>query len=226
MALVVQPIAWTWLSGYRPADFQSQRYIAALNPLYLLLGVIGGQWILSRFLAARPASLRVAVAILAVAASLAHQPASGATYALNVKNITEMQVTIARWVRDHAPEGSLLAVNDVGAIGVITDDPALDLQGLVTPQVLSLRSMKERIAGRAPMLLSQFIFDHRPSYLIIFPQWYPELDQRRDLFTPVFWVQLKDNITAGGDTMVVYKSTWAKDRSERPAPTQRGERTP
>ncbi|MGD0110453.1 MAG: hypothetical protein ABSD48_01150 [Armatimonadota bacterium] len=207
-ALVVQPIVWSWFSGYRPADYQSQRYVAALNPLYLLLGAIGGWWILTK-LSEKMVWARVAAAAAVLLGSLAMQPTSAATYALNVKNITEMQVTIARWVRDHVPKGSLLAVNDVGAIGVITDDPVLDLQGLVTTQVLPLRSMKEQVLGRAPTLLSQFLFDHRPDYLIIFPRWYPEMDQRRDVFTPVFQVQLRDNITAGSDTMVVYETVWA-----------------
>jgi hypothetical protein len=213
MALVVQPFLWAWLSGYRPADFQSQRYLAALNPLYLLMGVMGGWWLLSGAKARGMMWARIGLVGVALAASLAVQPKSAATYALNVKNITEMQVTIARWLRDNAPKGSLLAVNDVGAIGAITDDPVLDLQGLVTTQVLPLRSMKERAAGRAPMLLSQFIFDRRPDYLVIFPSWYPELDQRRDLFAPVYWVQLRDNITSGSETMVVYKSVWA-DRKD------------
>lgn len=209
IALIAQPVIWSWFSGFRPADYQSQRYIAALNPLYLLVGVVGGWWMLAK-LSGKMLWVRVAAATAVLLGSLAMQPTSATTYALNVKNITEMQVAIARWVRDHAPKGSLLAVNDVGAIGVITDDPVLDLQGLVTTQVLPLRSMKEQVAGRAPALLSQFLFDHRPDYLIIFPRWYPEMDQRRDVFTPVFQVQLKDNITAGSDTTFVYETVWAK----------------
>jgi hypothetical protein len=213
MALIVQPVIWSWFSGYRPAEYQSQRYIAALNPLYLLLGAIGGWWILTK-LSEKMVGVRVAAAAAVLLGSLVMQPTSAATYALNVKNITEMQVTIARWVRDHVPKGSLLAVNDVGAIGVITDDPVLDLQGLVTTQVLPLRSMKEQVLGRAPALLSRFLFNHRPDYLIIFPRWYPEMDQRRDVFTPVFQVQLGDNITAGSDIMVVYETVWAKEHGK------------
>jgi hypothetical protein len=212
-ALILQPIIWSWFSGYRPAGYQSQRYLAELNPLYLLLGVVGGRWILGK-LSETMLWVRAATAVAVLLCSLAMQPGGAATYALNVKNITEMQVTIARWVRDHVPKGALLAVNDVGAIGVITDDPVLDLQGLVTTDVLPLRSMKEQVAGRAPVLLSQFLFDHRPDYLIIFPSWYREMDQRRDVFTPVFQVQLRDNITAGADTMVVYETVWAREHGK------------
>jgi hypothetical protein len=209
IALVVQPIVWSWLSGYRPADFQSQRYIAALNPLYLLIGVVGGWWILAK-MGDKMSWGRAAAAAVVMIGSLAMQPASAAIYARNVKNITEMQVAIARWVRDHAPKGSLLAVNDVGAIGVITDDPVLDLQGLVTTEVLPLRSMRERAANRAPALVLQFLVSRQPDYLIIFPAWYPDLAMRSDLFTPIFQVQLLDNITSGSDTMVVFQTVWAK----------------
>jgi hypothetical protein len=224
LALVVQPVVWALVGGYRPADFQSQRYLAALNPLYLLVGVVGGAWIVGRAASLRASWARLGLAAAVLAASLARQPASAATYALNVKNITEMQVRIGRWVRDHVPHGSLLAVNDVGAIGVITDDPVLDLQGLVTPQVLALRSMKQQIAARASALLSQYLFDHRPDYLIIFPEWYPELAQRGDLFTPVFGVRLEDNITSGRSIMVVYRTVWAEGKGRggiaQPAPRE------
>jgi len=178
--------------------------------LFLLMGLVGGWWIVERVspLRARPARVVLAAAVLA--ASLARQPASAATYALNVKNITEMQVTIGRWLRGHAPRGALLALNDVGAIAVITDDPVLDLQGLVTPQVLALRSLKRQAEGTAPALLSQYVFERRPDYVVIFPVWYPEMDARRDLLTPVFGVQLSDNITSGRPVMVVYQTVWAK----------------
>jgi hypothetical protein len=52
---------------------------------------------------------------------------------------------------------------------------------------------------------------HRPDYLIIFPQWYPELDARRDLFAPVYWVHVEDNITCGAPLMVVYRTVWASE---------------
>jgi hypothetical protein len=155
--------------------------------------------------------VRAALFALALGASLARQPAAARTYALNVKNTNEMQVAIGRWVRDHVPVGSLLAVNDVGAIGVISNCPVLDLQGLVTPEVLALRDAAHRAAGTAPRAVFEFIAARKPDYLIIFPQWYPELDGRRDLFTPVHGVLLEDNITCGAPLMVVYRTVWAEE---------------
>jgi len=214
MVLVAQPIVWSVVAGYRPPGYQSQRYLANLNPLFLVLGAIGGWWITERVGALRRPRLRAVLFCAVLVASLVRQPSQARTYAMNVKNTTEMQVAIGRWVRDNVPRGSLLAVNDVGAIGVLSELPVLDLQGLVTPEVLERRDMRQRVAGTAPLALFEFIAAHRPDYLIIFPQWYPELDGRRDLFTPVFGVALDDNVTSGAAVMVVYRTVWAGTRQQ------------
>jgi len=214
MVLVVQPALWAVLGGFRDPAYQSQRYVANLNSLFILLGVYGGWWVTERVAVLRTSSVRVALVIVALALSLMQQPEAARTYALNVKNITEMQVTIARWLRDNAPKGSVLAVNDVGAVGVIAEDPVLDLQGLVTPEALAARAeaFAQLERREPPLALSEFVFSRRPDYLVIFPQWYPEMEARRDLLTPVFWVELRDNITSGAPVMVVYRTVWAGKR--------------
>ncbi|UCC69416.1 MAG: hypothetical protein JSV79_05755 [Armatimonadota bacterium] len=210
MVLFVQPVAWALVAGYRPPGFQSQRYLANLNPLFLLLGLVGGWWITEQVRHLRGGAARTALTLAVFAASLAGQPAAAITYASNVRDTTAMHVAVGRWVRDHTPRGALLAVNDVGAIGVISEHRVIDLQGLVTPEILPRRDMAHRAARTAPQAVFEFIVEHRPDYLIIFPSWYPELDRRRDLFTPVFSVLLKENITAGSPLMVVYRTTWPK----------------
>jgi arabinofuranosyltransferase len=94
----------------------------------------------------------------------------------------------------------------------------LDLQGLVTPEILARRDMRRRLDGTAPRAVFEFIARRRPDYLVIFPQWYPELDLQRDLFTPVHHVLLKENITNGSPLMVVYRTVWVDEpagKSER-----------
>ncbi len=209
MVLLGQPIAWALVAGYRDAGFQSQRYVASLNALFLLLGVVGGARLVERVGALRPRAARIALACAVLAASLARQPSEARVYALNVKNITEMQVNIARWLRDNAPRGSLLAVNDVGAIGVITGDPVLDLQGLVTPEILPLREMRHMLDGTAPQRVFEFLAHRRPGYVVVFPAWYPEYGMMTAFFTEVYRVELRDNITCGAPLMVVYRADWA-----------------
>jgi hypothetical protein len=217
MLLVIQPVAWALVGGYRPPEYQSQRYLADLNPLYLLVGLLGGWLLTERAAFLRKPLARVVLLVAVLAVSLLRQPAGARTYALNVKNTNEMQVTIGRWLRANAPADSLLAVNDIGAIGYVSDMRVLDLQGLVTPEILPLRDMKHRLAGTAPQAVFDFLASRRPDYLVIFPEWYPDLHFRSDLFTPVFDVRLKDNITNGADWMVVYRTAWA-DAPQKRAP--------
>jgi hypothetical protein len=214
MVIVVQPLAWALASGFRDPAFQSQRYVANLNVLYVLVGVLGAAWAIERIHALRRLPVRVLLVALMLAASLARQPAAARRYARNVNNITDMQVAIARWVRDNTPKEALLAVNDVGAIAVIGDRRVLDFQGLVTPETLAPRARDlARVQQRqVPYELSQYILSRRPDYVIIFPNWYPELAMRPDLLTPVFarMIPREENITCGGDTMIVYRAAWAK----------------
>jgi hypothetical protein len=214
MVIVVQPLAWALASGFRDPAFQSQRYVANLNVLYLLVGVLGAAWAIARVPALRRPAVQAVLVAVVLVASLARQPAAARTYAQNVNNITDMQVAIARWVRDNTPKEALLAVNDVGAIGVIGDRRVLDFQGLVTPETLAPRARDlARVQQRqVPYELSQYILSRRPDYVIIFPNWYPELAMRPDLLTPVFarMIPREENITCGGDTMIVYRTAWAK----------------
>jgi hypothetical protein len=219
MLVFAQPLLWALVAGYRPPDYQSQRYLADLNPLFILLGMIGGCWLTERLGSLRRPSARAVLVGLVILVSLLRQPSSAEVYGKNVRDTTQMQVTIGRWVRDNVPPGSLLAVNDIGAIGFITNMPVLDLQGLVTPEILWRRDMARRVEGTAPKLVFEFIADHEPDYLIIFPEWYWDLDMRRDLFTLVFQVYLEDNVTNGAALMRVYRTVWATDSAPEHEPT-------
>ncbi len=219
MLVFAQPLLWALAAGYRSPDYQSQRYLANLNPLFLMLGMIGGSWITELIPRTFRTWVRLPLLIAVLGFSVVGQPRAAEVYAKNVRDTTQMQVTIGRWVRDNAPPGSLLAVNDIGAIGFITDMRVLDLQGLVTPEILWRRDMARRVEGTAPRLVFEFIADREPDYLIIFPQWYWDLDMRRDLFNLVFQVYLEDNVTNGAALMRVYRTVWATDPAPEHDPT-------
>ena len=130
----------------------------------------------------------------------------------NVKNVNEMQVAAAAWVRDNVPRRCTVAVNDIGAISFIADRPVIDLRGIATPEILPFLEVYGRPGEptRDSGAL-EFIKSVRPDYLILFPEWYPrtlsELLRGRVVRREVVFA-LEDNITCGGDTMVVLKADW------------------
>jgi hypothetical protein len=222
--LLLHPLAMALLAAYRGPSFQEGRYSIHLLPLAFTVAVTA----LARAGPARPRSSREAagrgsvdagrmrrlargsVALgLLVAAGLALPPAAS-RYGWAVQNIEVMQVHLGRWVRENTPREARLALNDVGAIAYVSRREVVDMMGLVTPGIVPYRRQ-----GEAAVL--RYLEGRCPDYLIVFPEWFPELVAREDHFAPVHRVRLPRNTVAGADEMVVYETVWNRWRpSPRP----------
>ena len=88
----------------------------------------------------------------------------------------------------------------IGGIAWTSERRVLDLEGLVTPAAVPYKSAGRRL---------EFVQRERPDYLAIFPQWYPDLAARADLFEEIYRVTVK-RVDGGPDTMVVYKTPWTR----------------
>jgi len=222
LVLIVQPVAWAISTNFHRAPaFQGQRYVANLGPLYLVLGMAGGWWILQ--LVTRPGLRRVASLAglcLVLIASAARQPACARLYAHNVKNITEMQVTTARWIRDNLPKESLLCANDVGAIGAITECRVLDTQGLVSPEILACLTIDRARSGAWRECWRQVIVREEPDYVVAVtrPERYQDAIRGFDFLKPklIYREEIDDNITCGGPLIVVLQTALCKHPPKTP----------
>lgn len=140
----------------------------------------------------------------------ASQKPKSLEYAYNVKNINEMHVHIGKWINEHTDENAVIAVNDIGAIAFFGNRRIIDTVGLITPEIIPyLRKKPDRQKG-----LLEYLELKRPDYLVIFPNWYPMIAARSDLFENVYSVRIKDNITTGGREMIVYRTVWPPDLKE------------
>jgi hypothetical protein len=205
-ALLLQPLAMAVVAPYRGPAFQTGRYSTHLLPLAVVVALLGLQRLLAAR-AGRPA--RALAGALLVLGLLWRLPAGATAYAWGVENINAMQVHLGRWVAEHTPPDTLVALNDLGALTYFGDRRVLDLVGLATPEVLPFRR-----AGSDGVL--RFVRSRCPEYLVVFPEWFPELAARGDLFRPLTTVTLAHNVVAGAPTMVVYETAW--HRARRPAP--------
>jgi len=209
LLLFAQPVAWAISTSFHRAPwFQSQRYVANLGPLYLIVGLAGAWWLWEQRFAQRRGLLLSAGLALVLAASLARQPDQARMYALNVKNITQMQVTTARWVTRHLPKDSVLAANDVGAIAAITDMRVLDMIGLVSPEIIRHLTFENARTGAWQRLVWQEAAERRVDYLVIVmrPERYQGFIGAGN--KPVFRTEITDNITCGGPLIVVFEPRW------------------
>ncbi len=123
--------------------------------------------------------------------------------ALSVENINEMQVRLGKWMDRSIPKGALVAINDVGAIKFFGNRRCLDLEGLVSPEIIPYK-----ILGTDSYIL--YLNEHRPDYFMIFPVWYPPLMRLLSLNKRILHeVRLEDDIGLGGQwRTIVAKPDW------------------
>lgn len=195
--------------------FQGNRYYTHCFPLAVIVAVAGlaELEVQLRRRGIEPRRIIVVVAFLTV---LAYAPGLHSwvqAHGTAVKNIAEMQVHLGKWLASNTPSGSLIATNDIGAIAFFSGRPILDLVGLVNPEIFPHvypGTEPQPHTGLARDSLLPYLIRKNPDYLLIFPNWYPQLAQQSDLLEPVYSVCLPDNIVCGSgdpmERMVLYKT--------------------
>lgn len=195
------------------------RYYFPLFPVLAVLGMLGLEpAVLS--LASRVRSRGVRVALGGPAAALILAPTlftlvqGERFYAQNVANVEKSDVAVARWLAGRLPPDSVLAVNDIGAIKYLLPNRVIDLASIATPEI----GREVRRATRAGVpwndALLAAVARRRPDYIVIFPSWFPAL-ARDPRFRPVHVLPIPENITMGGDEIVVYETPWTRRRLTR-----------
>jgi hypothetical protein len=174
---------------------QDGRYVAHLLALFFVLAAVGAADLAGR---ARHPSIVWGLAILAVARLLSQDVQYAPRYAAQVDNINRLHVAMGRWLAAHTAPADTVATNDIGAIGFFSGRRVIDLEGLVTPAVLPYRAERAYVP---------FVEHARPAWLVVFPEWYPELAARTDLFHEVSRITVP-HVTAARDALVVYATPW------------------
>ena len=208
------PLAYAFL---RAVLYQHGRYLMPLIPCNAVVatwGLLEAQrlarqrgWRETRFFGKQRDKnlVSVLVSLLILVGTGWRLPEMAGKYAWNVDNINQMHVRLGHWVAENTPPDTILALNDIGAITYVSERPVIDLAGLITPEVIPLLRSSDRDS-----LLADFMAARGVQYVIIFPNWFPNLATRRDLLEPVHQVTLEHRTITGGETMVVYRAHWRR----------------
>jgi len=213
LVLLAFPIARGILAPFKGPTFQHGRYAAFLTPLLAVLGVWGARlaWDIVWQGVAVPHMVRWrqwavrGLTVLALGSALVAAADYVRRYAANVGDINSMHVEMGRWLRANTPGDAVVATNDIGAIAYYSERRILDIVGLASP--LTLAYLKAGVEADQGVL--RLLMDQRPDYLVILPNWYPELAQMRHLFEPIHAIELSAATIAGGHRLVAYRTIWA-----------------
>jgi hypothetical protein len=153
--------------------YQHGRYIIPTFPILYLWGMAGMlDYIGSSKTNQRLVFLWQSLLVLLV---LTFQFIGARQNAQDVIFVETQMVQTAQWVNENLTSDTILGVHDVGAIGYFTQNPIIDLAGLITPDVVSFIRDESQLSG--------FLDSKNAEYLITFPGWYPQLTETKD---PIF----------------------------------------
>jgi hypothetical protein len=187
------------------------RYLFPLFPLLAVLGALGMAPVAAALAPGRSRPRR-ALALLALAAVLGPTVADLARgagfFARNVADVEAGDVAMARWLEARLPPEAVLGVVDLGAAAALLPNPIVDLVGIANPEV-SGYVRRARAEGRPwQQGVLAFVAARRPDYLLVFPEWLPAVDAPGSPFRRVHAITVPDNVTLGGDVLVLYETPW------------------
>jgi hypothetical protein len=198
LVFLVSPLAVGAIAPQPPLLVHDGRYIGHLVVLFFVIGATGlgvlhrqvsRRWFVPMF------------AALAIARVLSQDLQAVDRFTAMVANINQLQVAMGDWVATHTRADARVATNDIGAIAFVSGRFILDTEGLVTPDAIPYKRQRR---------LLDFLEQARPDVLIIFPEWYPELSGRQDLFREVHRITVAKRVVSGGATLVVYRTPWIR----------------
>ena len=131
-------------------------------------------------------------------------------YLHSCTDVRDSNVAMARWLAPRLPPDALLAVNDVGVFKYLLPNPLLDLVGLMTPEVTRRRAgAASRGEGFGDVLVGM-LESRQPDFILVFPDWFTYPARHPESFHPLRTLTLSDNITMGGEMMVLYDTPWTR----------------
>ena len=173
------------------------RYVFHLLVLFLVVSVVGLMELHARLRWRAIVPAYCVISLIRLGGAVWYEAPD---YAAKVKNINDLEVATARWIARETREDARIATNDIGAIAFYSHRFIIDTEGLVTPEAIHPKRMRRFVP---------FLAQERPDLLVIFPEWYPEIAARTDLFHEIYRIHAKQN-AAGAPHLLIYRTPWTR----------------
>lgn len=133
---------------------------------------------------------------------------NGAQVANDVMQLRKMHVRAGYWVLDHTDPDESIALNDVGAIIHISNRRVIDLEGLVTPEVIdATRDMPDHTCPH-DLQLARIMLKDPPKFIGVFPWFYPCLTSWPNALQPFDQFEITGPTVIAGGQLVMYWPLW------------------
>jgi hypothetical protein len=165
-----------WFFGYGiiyalrlPMVYQHGRYLFPLIPVFYLIGILGSKELITTLAKKNDRVRKFSILFSEAVVLCAFIFAVSGEMALitDIKTIDQLMVQPALWVKDNSPDGTLVAVHDIGAMGYFGDRKIIDLAGLIQPELIPIIRDEQAIKA--------YLVQSKADYLVVFQDWYTSL---------------------------------------------------
>ncbi len=189
------------------------RYLFPALPAWLLLASLAVDRLQGSFRALLVGRWRLPLGTLGLAFLLAGTwfgtLRAGGLFLRSRVDVERSVIAMARWITANLPPQARLATPDVGALAYYTENPIVDLAGLLQPEVTRRVSRdSEARRGQWARVVLAWIEEQRPDFVVVYPRWFPLLEADSLSFPVLLRLKLPQNLTMGGDELVLYATPW------------------
>jgi hypothetical protein len=189
--------AYLYMYISRLPAYQHGRYLMPAMPILFLFGLLAFfEFAKSNLLKRYHRMAQTVWRVSLVLVTLGFVVLGARAYGEDVGLIESEMVVTAKWVSQNIPPNAIIAAHDIGALGYFDHHQLIDLAGLVSPEVIPFMRDETRLAA--------YLNQRGASYLIAFPDFYPDLTRSAPV---VFSSGGRFAVEAGQQNMAVYRWT-------------------
>jgi len=148
-----------------PVIYQHGRYIFPVIAIYFILALAG---VIKAIDAIHQSKTRNLLSMGWIGAililSVSFYSIGIKTYREDLQAVNELMVQPAQWVAENIPSNQIIAVHDIGAVGYFTQNPLIDLAGLVNSDVIPFMHDEKDLLN--------YMKTSGASYFLGFSDWY------------------------------------------------------
>ncbi|MDJ0754506.1 MAG: hypothetical protein QNJ45_13365 [Ardenticatenaceae bacterium] len=190
------------------------RYILPTLPLQMILAAAGADFLIRRMVDVEgraPLPRRLLIGLLALVLALGGSwrlPSWADMLAANTNEILEIDVALGQWLAVNTPADAVLAVDDIGAIGYLSNRRIVDSNGLVSPQLWPAVRQPEKLRRNQTLARLLALEPQPPDYTVAFVLW------RWEIITNPIIAEEVHRVETGTHTIIlqpdafVHRVTW------------------